>query len=456
MRAYMVLGPLLFALALHAANRTTAGEFITERPTLISLGFEWQIDGDDNHNAAVVVSYRKKGEPAWTEGLPMLRLDHERINENALQYTTPNMFAGSIFDLDPATEYECRFVLSDPDGVEGKAENIVTVRTRFEPQPAAGGNVYHVYPPGYNGQKQEPAFTGLLGAYFQGSSGADYFNSYLARVQPGDTILVHAGVYKDDRYKYGGPLGTISSGTYFLTQSGTAEKPIVIKGAGDGEAIFDGDGAYNLFNVMAANYNYFEGLTIRNTELAFWGGYKDLTGSSGITIKHCRFENIGRGVYTDWSGSKDYYIADNVFLGKFRSDILMGFTGRTWQNLPEFGKAKMLSEYAIKIYGQGHVVAYNSVAQFHDGIDIATYGNPDGAPNVIQDRLPVSIDFYNNDVSNVEDNCIETDGGAHNIRVFRNRCFNNGNRALSVQPMFGGPVYFIRNIVYDSPEGGAL
>ena len=28
--------------------------------------------------------------------------------------------------------------------------------------------------------------------------------------------------------------------------------------------------------------------------------------------------------------------------------------------------------------------------------------------------------------------------------------------ALSVQPMFGGPVYFIRNIVYDSPEGGAL
>ena len=30
--------------------------------------------------------------------------------------------------------------------------------------------------------------------------------------------------------------------------------------------IFDGDGAHNLFDVMAANYNYFEGLTIRNTE----------------------------------------------------------------------------------------------------------------------------------------------------------------------------------------------
>ena len=454
MRASIVAG-LLFALVLQAANRTTAGEFIAERPTLISLGFEWHIDGDDNHNGAVSVFYRKKGDQAWKEGLPLLRLDHERINENSLQYIVPNMFAGSIFDLEPATDYECRLVLADPDGVDGKAENAVTVHTRAEPKPATGGNVYHVYPPGFNGQKQQPAFTGLLGAYFQGSSGADYFNSYLARVQPGDTILVHAGVYKDDRYKYGGPLGTVSSGTYFLTQSGTPEKPIVIKGAGDGEAIFDGDGAYNLFNLMGANYNYFEGLTIRNTELAFWAGYKNITGASGITIKNCKLENIGRGVYSDWSGSKDFYIADNTFTGKFRPDILMGFTGREWQAYPEFG-AKLVSEYAVKIYGQGHVVAYNSIRQFHDGIDIATYGNPDGAPKPNPDRLPVSIDFYNNDVSNVEDNCIETDGGAHNIRVFRNRCFNNGNRALSVQPMFGGPVYFIRNIVYDSPEGGAL
>jgi len=455
MRTVTLLCLSLLAISLQAANKTTAGEFITERPTLISLGFEWHIDGDDNHNAVASVFYRKKGETSWREGLPMLRMDHERINENALQYIVPNMFAGSIFDLEPGTDYECRLVLADPDGIDGKAENIVTVHTRPEPKPAAGGKTYHVYPPGFTGPKQDPAFTGLQAAYYAGSNGADYFNSFPARVQPGDTILVHAGLYKDDRYKYGGQLGTLSSGTYFLTQSGTADKPIVIKGAGDGEAIFDGDGAFNLFNLMAANYNYFEGLTIRNTELAFWAGYKNITGSSGITIKNCKLENIGRGVYSDWSGSKDFYIADNTFTGKFRPDILMGFTGREWQAYPEFG-AKLVSEYAVKLYGQGHVVAYNHIAQFHDGIDIATYGNPDGAPNVIQDLLPVSIDFYNNDVSNVEDNCIETDGGAHNIRVFRNRCFNNGNRALSVQPMFGGPVYFIRNIVYDSPEGGAM
>src|SRR3954463_16091502 len=152
-------------------------------------------------------------------------------------------------------------------------------------------------------------------------------------------------------------------------------------------------------------------------------------------------------------------------IGRFTPNYLMGFTGRTWQNLPEFNP-KLVSEYAVKVYGSGHVVAYNAIANFHDGVDVATYGNPDSTgtasgngtddPTSIPDRMPVSIDFYGNDISNVEDNCIEADGGAHNIRVFRNRCFNHGHRALSVQPMFGGPVYFIRNLVYHAPEGGAV
>jgi len=440
---------LLFAAMVAAQNGTIAQRFVVEPPTLVSLGFEWRIDGDDNRNAQVTVFYRRKGERVWKDGLPLLRIGHERINENALQYVVPNGFAGSIFDLEPGTEYECRFVLSDPDGVSGKRDQIVTVRTRSEPMPYAGGHVYHVYPPGFSGAKQEPAFTGLLAAYYTGSSGSDNFNTYPPRVEPGDTILVHAGLYKDDRYRYGAGLGTVSSGTYFLTQSGTPDKPIVIKGAGDGEAIFDGDGAYNLFNVMAANDNYFEGLTIRNTDLAFQAGLKRITGASGLTIKRCRFENVGRAIYTDWSGSANYYIADNVMVGRFNPNYLMGFTGRTWQNLPEFNP-KLVSEYAVKVYGSGHVVAYNAISNFHDGVDVATYGNPDPG------KLPVSIDFYGNDVFNVEDNCIEADGGAHNIRIFRNRCFNHGHRALSVQPAFGGPVYFIRNLVYHAPEGGAV
>lgn len=37
------------------------GEFIIEPPTLLCLGFEWYVEGDENHNAVVEVSCRKKG-----------------------------------------------------------------------------------------------------------------------------------------------------------------------------------------------------------------------------------------------------------------------------------------------------------------------------------------------------------------------------------------------------------
>ena len=206
---------------------------------------------------------------------------------------------------------------------------------------------------------------------------------------------------------------------------------------------------------MAANDNYFEGLTIRNTEIAFLAGRKNIAGARGLTLKRNRFESIGRGVLTDWSGSKDFYIADNVFIGLQDPSQLIGTAGRTWERFPEF-PPRLSSEFAVKVYGSGHVVAYNYIANFHDGVDHATYGNPDGTPNVIRDRLPVSNDFYNNDITNVDDNCVEADGAAYNIRIFRNRCFNHGHRALSAQPVFGGPAYYIRNLVYHAPEGGAF
>jgi hypothetical protein len=121
--------------------------------------------------------------------------------------------------------------------------------------------------------------------------------------------------------------------------------------------------------------------------------------------------------------------------------------------LPGFPQS-LLSEYGVKVYGSGHVIANNRVENFHDGIDHATYGDPDGWPD--HPVMPVSTDIVGNDIRNVDDNCIEADAGAQNFRVIGNRCFNMAHRALSTQPALGGPIYFIRNIVYNAPEGGAL
>jgi hypothetical protein len=454
-------------------NRTAAGEFIIDPPTLINLGFEWFIGGDDNRNASVTVAYRKQGSAPWLTGMPLLRLHNERISGNdRMDVIAPNMFAGSILDLDPDTPYEVRLTLSDPDGVTGESIKTITVRTRPEPMPAAGGRVFHVYPPGFSGAKASPAFEGLMCAYYLTCAGTDWATAGRPRVKPGDTILVHAGVYKYNRYEYtNNPLVNRTQpldGTYYLVADGTPERPIAIRGAGDGDAIFDGNGNFALFDVRAADYTYFEGLTFRNADYGILAGTQFLLGSKGLTVKRSRFEQVGAGIFTNFSGSNNFYIADNTFLGRNDPNHMIGWSGDFWApfngvNSQTFPPA-MASYVAIKLYGPGHVVAFNYVSDFHDGINVEVYGNPDGSSasegpkypaRDYFDRRPVAIDFYNNYMTNFHDNPFETDGSMHNIRVMRNMMINSASHAFCNQPAVGGPVYWIRNIAYNLPGGSS-
>ena len=133
----VLLLALLCAGQARAETRAASGRLVVDAPTLTAIGVEWVITGDDNRNATVEVSYRRKGEQAWKKALPLLRIHHEVVNsweppfrpvdptpanpngerENPWHYDTGNMFAGSILNLVPDTDYECRFQLSDPDGV---------------------------------------------------------------------------------------------------------------------------------------------------------------------------------------------------------------------------------------------------------------------------------------------------------------------------------------------------
>jgi len=166
---------LLAGLALHAQNSTTAGRFHVEHPTLLNLGFEWAISGDANRNATVEVKFRATGESAWRAAMPLVRVGGENIyrrREN-LDYTVPDGFAGSILSLRPGTEYECQFVMKDPDGASGQTTQTVKVKTRTEPMPYVGGTVRHVYSPEYKGPKVEPHYTSLLQAYYGAGLGLE-------------------------------------------------------------------------------------------------------------------------------------------------------------------------------------------------------------------------------------------------------------------------------------------
>ena len=92
--------------SLRAQAPVSSGEFFVEPPTLVSLGFEWKVTGDDNRNASVDVTYRRKNGQQWQKGLALMRSQGETIEPEpglgevggggprypAFRYTAPNMF----------------------------------------------------------------------------------------------------------------------------------------------------------------------------------------------------------------------------------------------------------------------------------------------------------------------------------------------------------------------------
>ena len=108
MRLLGVLGwvGLSFVAAYAQTSRIIAqpGVVIVEPPTIGALGVEWRIQGDDNRNATVALAWRRTAELTWRDGLPLLRLNGEAVQQGAsFHYVAPNMFAGSVFGLEPGT-----------------------------------------------------------------------------------------------------------------------------------------------------------------------------------------------------------------------------------------------------------------------------------------------------------------------------------------------------------------
>jgi hypothetical protein len=496
----------------HAEDTTTLGELIVEPPTLICLGFVLPFEGDDNINATAELVYRKKGETTWRKALPPMRTDGRVIDYNGagawigsggksghssmaarfkelveackkddkelaetiikgrdekerpLWYLSPLAFAGSIFDLESDTEYECKVKITDKDGVKGEAERVFTARTRAEPQPYAKGRIRHLGGPSVerngrkvNPQDGNPVFADLTAAY-EGTG----FASSPDPVQPGDIILVHAGVYKLVHPKphtkppvlrlghWAGTQGrrpkndTIYS-SWKLTHAGEPGKPITIKAAGDGEAVFDGQGANAIFDVREAHHHIFEGLTVRNGECAFWAGSASRKDDSRgydqyfnpgeestdaavrfLTIRRCHIEDFWNGVTCGSNKGRGIIITDCVLKGRLKDDI---------------STENENSAYAVELWGKGHTVCYNDISASFDAVDFRSKISD------VEEERTSAVDCYNNRIHWIGDNMIIF-AGYTNQRAMRNLCIDCPRQVWGGQPVMQGPAYFIRNIAY--------
>jgi parallel beta-helix repeat protein len=443
--------------------------------TFHAMGVIVTIDSadDPDRTAVATVEYRTGGQP-YRAGFPLSRISDTR-------------FVGSLFWLEPGTSYDVRVSFSDPDGDPLNGSSVEgTASTRGEITIPSPTKSYYVSPGGSG-----TACT--LGAPCSLDEG-------LNQAQPGDEVVLRGGVYYE--------------GEIWLPRSGTAGAPIVIRGhtgetaildgadpatftwnaygsgvyyttvnvesphvvLADGERLFPyenlgnlqtlsrgntpglyadgttlyvhlaGDADPNSATMAVARYNcafevaqdfvYFVDLTFRHYGQGDYAKAIYINDGSDNLVQGCTFasNDLGIGIKRDSSRN---VIQDNEFY-----DTIFDWP---WADIKELGGLEDggVAFYAYPFSGRGTVIRRNT---FHDDFD--GFG---ACPEAI-DAVTNETDVYENVIYNMGDDGMETDGQCSNVRIWSNT-FHDVLMGISLAPVYDGPVYAIRNLIYRTGVG---
>jgi hypothetical protein len=372
-------------------------EPVMEAPTLHSLGMHWIISDDESRNAEIRIAWRKPGGD-WKEAAPLFRVEKgaHKPEKTTGSLDVPDgstLFAGSVVSLEPGAEYEVRLNLVTAAG-RGR-EEILKAHTLAEPVAPGDAKVFHVVPGdgGGTGSEADP-FCGLQAAQGQ--------------ARPGTIFQLRSGTYP---------------ASFNVLTSGEPGRPIIWRGASDGKTIIDGDAApkqraARIISADDVHDVWFENLTLQNGGKGLAGN-----GSARLVVRHCHIHNVEYGIFAirnDADTLRGWFVTDNIIEGP-----------STWPRTKGIENAR-----GVQITGEGHVICYNRIRGFADAID------------TFPSRRCANIDFHNNEISEMTDDGIELDYAERNVRCFANR-LTNVFQGISMQPVYGGPVYVFRNAIYN-------
>ena len=290
---------LLVPATTHAQVAPVSPGALRTYSTIYSIGLEWDLTGDTDHDAGARIEYRPTGTAVWRDALPPLRID----------YNGANMLAGSLLFLTPASTYDVRASVSDPDG--GADTRLVTVTTRALPALPTTGRTLQVVPGSGGGD-------GSAANPFKGIAAAQ------AAARPGDIMLVNGGSY---------------GGRVRFDKPGAPGSYLVWKASGGSEVLMNGID-------IAASHIWLEGITVRNQAYATFS----IGAPDDVVVSRCSFYNNHYGVYLQQGGT-NWYIADNTIVGDTAA-VSESFDGE-----------------GIELNStSGHTVAHNSITNVADGI----------------------------------------------------------------------------------------
>ncbi len=428
---------------------------------------------DPNQNAVAALSWRVAGSGEYRQALPLSRV-------------TAGRFVGSLFQLAPGTSYDVRVTFSDPDGAPFNGVTVSgTAATRVEISVPAASRSYYV------------ALSGS-GTGCSLSSPCSLATA-LNQAQSGQEIVLRGGTY------YQGEMS--------LPRSGVAGAPIIIRGYTGETAVMDGadpspinwsepqSGVYHTAYagdphlVLADGKRLYPYQSLADLQGLIWGipgffasgttVYVRLAGDANpgtramlisrfnnaftieksfIVFANLTFRNYGRGSY-----AKALYFnnaSDNLVLGcTFAiNDLGIGIKRDSHRNVFQDNTfydtdfdwpwdavkdGSGLETGGIRMYdpmtGRGTVIRRNTFHDYFDGFGVC----PEGTAGVTNET-----DVYQNLVYNAGDDGMETDGLCSNVRIWRNT-FHDVLVGISVAPVYTGPVYALRNLVYRTGAGNS-
>ena len=252
------------ASSLAQAQDATSPDELRTYATRHSIGVEWDISGDANHDATASVRYRAEGSTDWQTAYDLFRID----------FAGADMLAGSILFLRPGSSYELELQLEDADG--GSEMRNAVVRTEVLPAVPTGGRELHVIPGsgGGGGTEADP---------YQGISAAD------DAARPGDIIRVHAGDY--------------AGATRFFGASGREDAYVAWVAAGDGAASF---GPIR----VRGDFVWIEGLELSADDNVV----RNEGDSNSVALVGNQITGCFYCIHLN-SGATGWYIADNTIVG---------------------------------------------------------------------------------------------------------------------------------------------
>jgi hypothetical protein len=428
---------------------------------------------DPDQDAVASVAYRVSGSGTYRSGFPLSRVSSTR-------------FAGSLFWLQAGTTYDVRVTFSDPgDALDGVVV-AATAATRAEISVPAPSHSYYVSPTGsgstcslaspcaltYALNQAQPGQAVVLreGTYYQGGltlprSGAAGM-PIMIQSYPGETATLDGGdpntftwtdqdggVYRTT-VTASDPHLVMSNGQRLYPYQSLADLQNFIWGIpgfyASGTTLYvrlAGNvnpgtttmvvSRYNTAFTVNRNYIYFLDLTFTHYGLGSYAKALYFYNGSDNLVQGCTFavNDLGIGLKHD---SQRNVVQDNTF---YDTDFTWPWEAVKDRSELETGGIRMYDPMT----GRGTVIRRNTFHDYFDGFGVCPESDP-GTTN--------ETDVYGNLVYNTGDDGMETDGTCSNVRIWGNT-FHDVLVGISLAPVYTGPVYALRNLIYRTGAGNS-